>query len=153
MSDRKRVKSRIDKFENPEKAENLFEKVKSKAIFDLLIEMLEMLEPVSKRRKAVSKEFKFWFSEDHVCFLYIRPASSHMTIVPAYMDENELSYAAKRNGLTLEVRRDTNPTDQFDAQIRIDENWLDKNQLPKFLSFFQREVIDHLKNQNITTRE
>lgn len=153
MNDRNRENSLTDEFENPGKAESLFGKVKNEKIFKLLINILEIIEPVAKKKRAVSKEFKFWFSEDDVCFLYIRPGSSHMTIVPAYMSMDSISSAALRYGLTLELKSDSNPKDQFDVQVKMDEDWLAKNDEKVFLWFFQNEIIEVLKENKITMRQ
>lgn len=153
MDSQNRLKDIICTFENSENAENLFGKVKSRAVLELLIDVIEILVLVANKKKAVWKEFKFWFSEDDVCFLYIRPASSHMTIFPAYIGMDSISSAALRYDLTLELKPDSNPQDQFDVQAKIDEDWLAQNDEKVFLRFFQNEIIEVLKEKKITMRQ
>ena len=114
--------------ENTDKAKKLFDKVKDDSVKKFLDTLILSIESKAKTIRAVTHEFKFWFSGQQKCCLYIRPSSKRVDIYIADLKPEIVKREALKHELILDVKDNTsNPNDQFKSVIVVDGQWLEAN--------------------------
>ena len=147
------IKEIINSTENPEKAENLFLKIKDNQVKAFLVDLINSFSDKMEKKKAVKKEFKYWLIAQESCCIYLRPFSNRIDVYVEKLNESEIQKKTSEMGLLLETRPDHNPLDQFEAAISIDGEWLRNysERTGDLIVFINKLIgITRVQNDNLT---